>query len=131
MVRRRAALAVALVALSPLAVRAADEEASIEFFYPLVPRRPVIERELELRFSHDKSCDGRRNEAVAAVELTILPRWQVELEVPAVFTDPREGPSAGGPADIELQNKVLLPQSVQHKALVAARLHLKVPSGSA
>ena len=54
MVRRRAALAVALVALSPLAVRAADEEASIEFFYPLVTRRPVIERELELRFSHDK-----------------------------------------------------------------------------
>jgi hypothetical protein len=130
MVRRWAVLAVALVALSPLAVRAEDEEASIEFFYPLVTRRPVIERELELRFSHDKGRDGRRNEAVAGIEFPILPRWQVELEVPAVFTDPREGPSAGGPGDIELQNKFLLLKSVEHKALVAAGFEFKFPSGS-
>jgi outer membrane putative beta-barrel porin/alpha-amylase len=130
MTRRRKLLAVTLFVLTPAAASAADEKASIEFFYPLVTRRPVIERELELRFTHDKSRDGRRSEAAAAVELPVLPRWQVELEVPVVFTDPREGPSAGGPGDVEVQNKLLLLKSVEHKALVAAGLDAKLPSGS-
>ena len=130
MMRIQKLLAVTLFVLTPAAASAADEEASIEFFYPLVTRRPVIEREFELRFTHDKSRDGRRSEAAAAVELPVLPRWQVELEVPVVFTDPREGPSAGGPGDIEVQNKLLLLKSVEHKALVAAGLDAKLPSGS-
>src|ERR671934_1594287 len=98
---RMCALLAALV-LAPVAASAADEEASVEFFYPLVTRRPVIERELELRFTHDRDRDGRRSEVALAVELPILPRWQVELEVPLVFTDPREGPAAGGPGDLEV-----------------------------
>jgi hypothetical protein len=124
-------LAFSVFALVPVAASAADEEANIEFFYPLVTRRPVIERELELRFAHDKGHDGRRSEAAAAVELPVLPRWQIELEIPVVFTDPREGPAAGGPGDIEIQNKVLLLKSVEHKALVAAGLDAELPSGSA
>ena len=123
-------LGVIVFALVPLAASAADEEANIEFFYPLLTRRPVIERELELRFTHDKGRDGRRGEAAAAVELPILPRWQVELEVPVVFTDPREGSSAGGPGDIEIQNKFLLLKSVERKTLVAAGLDVELPSGS-
>jgi hypothetical protein len=130
MLRRFTVLAVLLVALSSAAVHAADEEASLEFFYPLVTRRPVIERELELRFAHDKAPVGRRSEAAVALELPILPRWQVELEIPVVFTDPRESASAGGVGDIELQNKFLLLKSVEHKALVAAGFEFEFPSGS-
>ncbi len=131
MVRGFTALAVLLVALSPAPVHGADEEATLEFFYPLVTRRPVIERELELRFAHDKTREGRRSEAAVALELPILPRWQVELEIPGVFTDPREGTSAGGVGDIELQNKFLLLKSVEHKALVAVGFDFEFPSGSA
>src|SRR2546430_1373458 len=131
MVRGFAALAVLLVALSPAPVHGADEAAPLEFVYPLVPRRPVIERELELRFAHDKTREGRRSEAAVALELPILPRWQVELEIPGVFTDPREGASAGGVGDIELQNKFLLLKSVEHKALVAVGFDFEFPSGSA
>src|SRR5881628_1428911 len=73
----------ALVATSfllPATAAVAQEEPDIEFFYPVVTRRPVIERELELRVKHEKGRDGRETEMAAAIELPLLPRWQIELE---------------------------------------------------
>ncbi len=123
----------ALVAASllfPAASALAQEEPDIEFFYPVVTRRPVIERELELRVEHEKSRDKRETETAAAIELPPLPRWQIELEIPVVVTDPRDGPSAAGFGDLTIENKFLLWKSVEHRALVAAGFELTLPSGS-
>jgi len=125
-----AAGAVLLLALCPPAALGDDDEPQIEFFYPLVTRRPVIERELEFKLTHDKGREGRGTRLAAALEFPLLPRWQIELEVPAVVDDPREGKGAAGPGDIEIQNKFLLLKAVDVPALVAAGFELRLPSGS-
>ena len=122
-------LAVLFLGLS-VSARAQDEEPDIDFFYPLVMRRPVIERELELRLLHEKRRDGRETDVAGGVELPILPRWQVELTVPLIFTDPREGAAQGGVGDLELENKVQLLKSIEHRVLVAVGFELRMPSGS-
>lgn len=123
-------LVIALLLLSALPATAEDEEPNIEFFYPVVTRRPVIERELELNVRHEKGRDGRETETAGAIELPLLPWWQLEVEVPLVFTDPRDGTSAGGFGDLAVQNKFLFWKSVEHRALVAGGFELTLPSGS-
>lgn len=124
-------LAAAVTLLAPLAATAADDEQpSIEFFYPLVTRRPVIERELELRVVHAKGTDGRETQVTGAVEMPLLPRWQVEVEVPLVFLEPRDGSPHGGIGDIALENKIQLFASLERRAPVAAGLETRFPSGS-
>jgi outer membrane putative beta-barrel porin/alpha-amylase len=122
-----------LLAASLLAapvLTAAEEEPDIEFFYPVVTRRPVIERELEFKVTHEKGQDGRRTDITGGLEYAILPWWQIEIEVPFVINDPRDESAAAGFGDVELQNKFLLYKSVQHRALVAAGFEVKLPSGS-
>ena len=121
---------VALAALAPLPARAADDVPGISFFYPLKTRRPVIERELEFTVDHEKGEGGRVTEARAAIEFPILPRWQVELEVPFVFLQERDRPAQAGPGDIEIETKVLVFDSIDPPALVAVGLEGKLPSGS-
>jgi hypothetical protein len=103
---------------------------NVAFFYPLRTRRPLIEREVEVRVEHEKGPDGRTTEAAAALELPILPRWQVELEVPLVFDDPREGTTQGGIGDVTLENKVMLWQSLDWLAQIAAGREARLPTGS-
>lgn len=114
----------------PPPAAAKDEEPNIEFTYPLVTRRPVIERELELRFDHEKAREGRVNELRGAVELPLLPRWQLELEVPLVFRDPRDGAATAGVGDLGVDNKFLLLKSVEQRLLVAGGVELTLPTGS-
>jgi Putative MetA-pathway of phenol degradation len=127
---RLASTLLAASLLLPATAALAEEEPDIEFFYPVVTRRPVIERELELRMRHEKSREGRQTETTAAIEVPLLPRWQLELELPFLIGDPREGPSVAGFGDLEIENKFLLWKSVEHRALVAAGFELKLPSGS-
>jgi len=127
---RRAWLFTASAVLLLAAPALAQEEPNIEFFYPVVTRRPVIERELELTLRHEKSRGGRETELAAAIELPLLPRWQIELEIPVVITDPRDGTSAAGFGDLTVENKFLLWKSVEHRALLAAGFELTLPSGS-
>jgi hypothetical protein len=76
-----------LVLLAPVNAALADEaDPNLEFFYPLVTGRPVIERELELKVAHVKGREGRETSVTGAIELPLLPRWQIELEVPIVFS---------------------------------------------
>src|SRR5207249_3964735 len=112
------------------AALAQDEEPNLEFFYPVVTRRPVIERELELRTKYEKSGGNRGIETFGSIEYPILPWWQIELEIPVVVNDPQEGPSTAGFGDIELENKFLLWKSVEHRALLAGGFELRLPSGS-
>src|SRR5882762_4234534 len=109
---------------------AQDGIQNVAFFYPLRTRRPVIERELELRVEHAKGRDGRTTEAAAALELPILPRWQVEIEVPLVFQDPREGAAQGGVGDLRVENKVMVWQSLDWLSQVALGVGGRLPTGS-
>jgi len=106
------------------------DEPNISFFYPLVTRRPIIERELEFTLNHTKGLDARETAATLAIEWPILPRLQFEVEVPFVVLDPDEGKTVAGFSDIELQAKLQVFKSVQHRALVAFGLEYKLPSGS-
>src|SRR2546422_928037 len=110
--------------------RAQDGIQTVAFFYPLRTRRPVIERELEVRVEHAKTADGRVTEAAAAVELPILPRWQVEIEVPLIFREPREGAAQGGVGDLRVENKVMVWQSLDWLSQVAVGVEGRLPTGS-
>ena len=121
------------VLLAVLPVRAEDSVQNVSFFYPLRTRRPVIERELEFHIEHVKGREGRSTEAAAAIELPILPRWQVELEVPLVFNDPREGTAQGGVGDLRIENKVMVWQSLDWLSQLAVgieRVCRRAPSGA-
>ena len=119
-----------VVVVPAVPVFAADDDQSIAYFYPLRTRRPVIERELELRVEHEKARDGRSTTVATAIELPILPRWQVEVEVPLVFVDPREGASTAGFGDVSVESKVLVWRSLEYLAAVALGVEGRLPSGS-
>lgn len=119
-----------LVASAMPAFAADDDFTALSFFYPLVTRRPVIERELELKVRHEKSRERRLTQTTAAVEWPVLPRWQVELEVPVIFHDPREAASTAGLGDLRLENKVLVHTSLEHKTQLALGLEARFPTGS-
>ena len=124
------ALAVALLA-GVVPVAAEDGFQNIPFFYPLVTRRPVIERELELRVVHEKGGEGRSTEVTGAIEWPVLPRWQVELEIPLVFVSPHDGVETAGVGDLRLENKVAVWNSIDHSAQLAVGLEARFPTGSA
>ena len=105
-------------------------EPNITFFYPLVTRRPIIERELEFKLNYTKELDARETEATAALEFPILPRLQFEIEVPFIVLNPDEGKVVAGFGDMELQTKLQVFKSVQYRALVAFGLESKLASGS-
>jgi hypothetical protein len=50
------------------AIAADYEELDIEFLYPVVTRRPVIERELEFKLEYEKNEEGREVELAASLE---------------------------------------------------------------
>src|SRR5215468_7229007 len=105
-------------------------EPNITFFYPLVTRRPIIERELEFQLNHTKELDGGETEATMALEFPILPRLQFEVEVPFLVLNPDGGKAVAGFGDLELQAKLQVFKSVQYRALVAFGLESKFASGS-
>ena len=124
------ALGALLLAVAAAPSSAQDVAPGLDAFFPLVTRRPVVEHEIELRFQHDKGRDGRATAIALAIDWAVLPRWQVALAMPLIFTDPRDGSGAGGAGDLELENKVVLWQAPERKMLVAAGLNVRLPTGS-
>ena len=127
---RRRALVVAILLLS-LVAPAFAEDASLELedFFPLVTRRPVLEREIEVRVNHQKNRGGRETSTVVAVDYIVLPRWQVELAIPVIFSDPRDRASTQGVGDVEVANKVVLWRK-ESETVVSAGMQLTLPTGS-
>jgi Putative MetA-pathway of phenol degradation len=124
-------LVLAAALMLPLsAAFAADEEPSLEFVYPLITKRAVVERELEFKLRHEKGREGRQTELSAGLEYALLPRWQIELEVPVIFTDPREGAAMAGVGDIAIENKFLFYRSLERKAQAVVGLEVTLPTGS-
>src|SRR5207245_11590723 len=103
------------------------EEAKLEVFYRIVTRRPVIERELEFKLEQSKNREGRKTELSAAVEWPVLPRWQIELEVPLVINFPSDDATTGGPGDLEIENTFLVYRSVENRILVCTRFTTALP----
>ena len=129
---RVAAVGLVLLVCSAVAPAYAQYDApNITFFYPLVTRRPIIERELEFGLNYTKGLDARETEGTMAIEWPILPRLQFEVEVPFLVLNPDEGKVVAGFGDIELQAKLQVFKSVQYRALVAFGLESKLASGSA
>jgi hypothetical protein len=118
------------VLLTTRPAHAQDGFQNVSFFYPLRTRRPVIERELELHVEHAKTADGRTTEAAAAIELPIMPRGQVEIEVPVVFNDPREGTFQAGVGDLRVETKVAVWQSLDWLSQIAVGVEGRLPTGS-
>jgi hypothetical protein len=120
-----------LALLTPPIVWAdATYDSSDEFVYPLVTRRPFLDREFELRVDHEKSSEGRVTELRGSLEIPVLPRWRIGLEIPLVFTDPRDQRSMGGIGDLTLENKFLLYKFGQRPGQVAAGFEVRFPTGS-
>ena len=105
-------------------------EPALEDFFPLVTRRPALEQEVAGRVEHAKGPRARETAGSLAVDLLLLPRWQVELAVPVRLLAPRGEPVRGGLGDIELENKVLLFQSAHLGALVTGGFAARLPTGS-
>ena len=128
---RLAAVGLVLLVCGAVApARAQYTEPNITFFYPLVTRRPIIERELEFGLTHAPGHEERETEATMAIEVPILPRLQFEVEVPLLLLNPDEGKAVAGFGDIELQAKLQVFKSVQYRTLVAFGLESRLPSGS-
>lgn len=129
--RLRAWLVVASVAawiLLDCGFTLADE--AIDFAHTLLLRRPVMEQELETQIRYQDRRDGREIGANVALDLTPLPRWQIELALPFLYTEPKDAPSAAGVGDLALENKFLLLVSPEHRALLSGGFDLRLPSGS-
>src|SRR5262245_58002393 len=121
---------IAMLTLSTLPGWGQDDDYSIEFAYTLLTKRSVLERELEFKFNYEKNSDLKSFEWVAALEWVILPRWQMELEVPVVLQGPSEGPNQKGIGDLELTNRFLLNQGLTPATLVTFGLETKLRTGS-
>jgi len=105
-------------------------EPNLTFIYPLLTRRPVIERELELKLEHAKGLGAHETEAAAAIEWPLLPRLQIELEVPFVVNAPDDAPTLAGFGDVTLEAKLQVWKSVQYRTLGALGLEQRFPTGS-
>lgn len=119
-----------LVGLVSAGAAADPEEEGLDDFFPLVTRRPVLEREVGFRATHDKGRDGREVRIAPLLAVPILPWWQIQLEMPAVFRDPRHGEAVGGVGDLELENKFVLFHSRESDTLVSGGVGLTLPTGS-
>src|SRR2546428_9868315 len=106
MVTRIVVVVVALLAPS-IAWADAAYDASDEFIYPLVTRRPFLDREFELRVDHEKGAAGRVTDLRGSLEIPVLPRWRGGLEGSLLFTHPRAQPSMGGVGGLTPPHKFL------------------------
>ncbi len=123
-------LLASLLLFISVSVSADEGEQNVEFIYPLVVRRPVLETLLDFTVDHDKGRDGRETELAGEIELRALPWWKVALEVPLVIANPGKGTTLGGVGDIGIANSFLLFRSLERQSQVTGGFELKLPTGS-
>ncbi len=124
-------LLVCALAVQVSSVAAQDEKATpLEDFFPLVTRRPVLEQEFGVHITGSKGREGRAVQIAPFLAIPILPRWQVELDVPALFRDPRQGAEVGGAGDLEVENKFVLWQSKPTGPMLSGGVAVTLPTGS-
>jgi hypothetical protein len=123
MIQRALVIATMLLitcALPQLAFGEEEEtETGLPAFYPLVARRPVLEREIELHFTHEKASQGRTTTTSFGLDYVILPRWQLGLALPIVVSDPKGQSANAGIGDISLENTFLLYRGEENRTLAS------------
>jgi hypothetical protein len=62
-------------------------------------------------------------------EFRVGPRGQMELQLPFLVDDPRDGATVGGVGDLALSYKHVLWDSLERVAILSAQLELVLPSG--
>lgn len=129
MLRLRATVLLGALVLWPGGL--ASAQSKIDFFHPLLTRRAIIEREIEVQLRHQEGRGGRETIAPIALDLPIMERWQIELEAPLIFTDPRDRDSAVGPGDVILENKFKLIESEETRTVLSVGFDVGTPTGSA
>lgn len=126
-------LIASLIVFGWSSVAAAEEkkgENYVEFVYPMVTRRPIVENEAEFKIRHLRDKDGQETEFVAEGGFRILPFWEAVVEIPAVVIHERGEGTRGGLGDIGIENRFLVLKSLRHQAQVVLGLEVDTPSGS-
>lgn len=126
------ALAVAVLGVPEVAIRAAEPDVSEPpaFFDPLAAIAPGITREVSLLVDHIRSDEGRLTQPSLRVQLPVLSWLQFSLEMPVVFLEPRDGPTAVGAGDLVLTGQAMVWTPRAWPAEVDLGLELTLPTGS-
>lgn len=123
-------LVVLLLCTIPAQAEDKKEENYVEFVYPVVTRRPIIENEAEFKIRHLRNKEEQETEFVAEGGVRILPFWEAVLEVPAVVIHERGKGTRGGLGDIGIENRFLVFKSLPHQAQIVLGFEVDTPTGS-
>lgn len=127
---RRLGLGALAVALVIILSGAAAAQAPLDFAHTLLVKRPLMEREVESQVSFRSGSSGRETVGTVALDLPLLPRWQIELALPVLSVQPTDAPSATGIGDLALENKFLLWAPPDRPLMFSAGVDVVMPTGS-
>jgi hypothetical protein len=119
-----------LLLMGPVSSAALEEEEGLDGFFPLVTRRPVLERVVGFLTTYEEGHRGREVRIAPVLAVPILSWWQVQLEMPAVLRDPRHGEVVAGAGDLHLENLFVLYRSKESDTLLSGGVGLTLPTGS-
>jgi outer membrane putative beta-barrel porin/alpha-amylase len=122
-------LAICVMTGTAACPRASAEE-PVDYTHTLLLRRPLMEQELETQVGYRSGTGGREADATIALDIRLLPRWQIELAVPLLYIDPSGAPAEAGIGDLVLENKLLLYFSPEHKFMLSGGVDVVLPTGS-
>jgi hypothetical protein len=105
-------------------------EDPVDYIHTLLLRRPLMEQEIEMQFGYRAGVGGKEADITVAVDVRLLPRWQIELAFPLFYVDPPGATSAAGVGDVVVENKVLLYFSPERKLMLSGGLDVTLPTGS-
>jgi len=106
------------------------EEPAVDYTHTLLLRRPLLEQEVETQVGYRSGSRGREADATIALDVRLLPRWQIELAAPVLYLDPSRASSEAGIGDLVLENKVLFYYSPERKLMLSAGVDVVLPTGS-
>jgi Putative MetA-pathway of phenol degradation len=118
------------LAICVLTGAAAAEEPGVDYTHTLLVRRPLMEQEVETQVGYRSGSRGREADATIALDVRLLPRWQIELAVPVLYLDPPGAPAEAAIGDLVLENKVLFYFSPERKLMLSGGVDVVLPTGS-
>jgi Putative MetA-pathway of phenol degradation len=110
--------------------RVSAEEPAVDYTHTLLLRRPLLEQEVETQVGYRSGSRGREADATIALDVRLLPRWQIELAAPVLYLDPSRASSEAGIGDLVLENKVLFYFSPERKLMLSGGVDVVLPTGS-
>jgi hypothetical protein len=118
------------LAICVLTGAAAAEEPAVDYTHTLLVRRPLMEQEVETQVGYRSGSRGREADAAIALDVRLLPRWQIELTVPVLYFERSGAPAEAGVGDLALANKVLFYFLPERKLMLSGGIDIVLPTGS-